>query len=121
MSAIAARASYRGFRLTDRTSRQAEVPQGAIVLPNEHGSAPGLYLAANIAPSKKSPHLFLLPGPPRELQPMFMRSVLPILREIVPQESAVDRRTYRIAGMGESLVEEAVGQCLLEIAGIEIG
>jgi nicotinamide-nucleotide amidase len=121
MTAIADRASHRGFRLTDRTSRQAEVPQGATVLLNEHGSAPGLYLAANIAPPKKSPHLFLLPGPPRELQPMFKRSVLPILREIVPQKSAIDRRTYRIAGMGESLVEEAVGERLLEIAGIEVG
>jgi nicotinamide-nucleotide amidase len=52
---------------------------------------------------------------------MFKRFVLPILREIVPQESAIDRRTYRIAGMGESLVEEAVRERLLEIAGIEIG
>lgn len=121
MAAITGRAARRGFRLTDRTSRQAEVPRGATVLPNEHGSAPGLYLAANVAPSTKSPHLFLLPGPPRELQPMFNRSVLPILTEIAPRESAIDRRTYRIAGMGESLVEEAVGAHLLEIVGIEIG
>ena len=121
MAAIASRAARRGFRLTDRTSRQAEVPRGAIVLPNENGSAPGLYLAANAAPVKRSPHLFLLPGPPRELQPMFRSSVLPILREIVPPESATDRRTYRIAGMGESLVEEAIGERLLEITGIELG
>jgi nicotinamide-nucleotide amidase len=121
MAAIAARAARRGFRLTDRTSRQAEVPRGATVLPNENGSAPGLYLAANAGSANKSPHLFLLPGPPRELQPMFKSSVLPILREIVPQGSVTDRRTYRIAGMGESLVEEAIGQRLLEITGIEIG
>jgi nicotinamide-nucleotide amidase len=121
MAAIATRAARRGFRLTDRTSRQAAVPAGATVLPNENGSAPGLYLAANAASAKKSPHLFLLPGPPRELQPMFRISVMPILREIVPQESAADRRTYRIAGMGESLVEEAIGERLLEIAGIEVG
>jgi nicotinamide-nucleotide amidase len=121
MDAIASRAARRGFRLTDRISRQAEVPQGATVLPNKNGSAPGLYLAANAASAKKSPHLFLLPGPPRELRPMFKNSVLPILREIVPQESATDRRTYRIAGMGESLVEEAIGERLLEIAGIELG
>lgn len=121
MAAIEARAARRGFRLTDRTSRQADVPRGAAVLPNENGSAPGLYLAANIASAKKSPHLFLLPGPPRELQPMFRRSVLPLLRKIVRQESAIDRRTYRIAGMGESLVEEAIGKRLLEISGIELG
>jgi len=121
MAAIAARAARRGFRLTDRTSRQAEVPLGATVLPNENGSAVGLYLAANAAPGKKSPHLFLLPGPPRELQPMFRSSVLPLLRKIVRQESAIDRRTYRIAGMGESLVEEAIGERLLAISGIELG
>jgi len=121
MAAIASRAARRGFRLTDRTVRQAEVPRGATVLPNENGSAPGLYLAAKAAPVKKSPHLFLLPGPPRELQPMFRSSVLPILREIVPPESATDRRTFRIAGMGESLVEEAIGERLLEIGGIELG
>ena len=121
MAAIADRASRRGFKLTDRTSRQANVPQGATVLPNEHGSAPGLYLAANVSRLKKSPHLFLLPGPPRELQPMFQKSVLPILRKIVPRESAIDRRVYRIVGMGESLVEDAVGESLFELGGIEIG
>lgn len=121
LAAITTRAANRGFRLTDRTSRQAGVPQGAIVLPNETGSAPGLYLAAKSAPPRQWPHLFLLPGPPRELQPMFKSSVLPILREIVPQQSVVDRRIYRIAGMGESLVEEAIGDRLLEIPGIELG
>jgi nicotinamide-nucleotide amidase len=117
MNAIATRAATRGFRLTDRTARQADVPEGATVLPNPNGSAPGLYLAANPG----SPHLFLLPGPPRELRPMFQSSVLPILHELVPQKFAVDRRTYRIVGMGESLVEEAIGARLLEIPGIELG
>lgn len=121
LAAITTRAANRGFRLTDRTARQADVPEGATVLPNETGSAPGLYLAAKTAPPRKSPHLFLLPGPPRELQPMFASSVMPILREIVPRESAVGRRIYRIAGMGESLVEEAIGERLLEIPGIELG
>jgi nicotinamide-nucleotide amidase len=121
MAAITARAARRGFRLTDRTSRQAGVPSGATVLPNEHGSAPGLYLAAGAASPQRSPHLFLLPGPPRELQPMFQTSVLAILRKIVPQESAIERRTYRVAGMGESLVEEAIGERLHQIAGMELG
>ncbi|MEY2584087.1 MAG: nicotinamide-nucleotide amidase [Verrucomicrobiota bacterium] len=54
--AIQERAARRGFRLTDRVARQADVPEGATVLPNEHGSAPGLYLPADGA--KKRPHLF---------------------------------------------------------------
>ena len=121
MTAIITRAATRGFRLTDRTARQAEVPEGATVLPNENGSAPGLYLEATATRSKKPTYLFLLPGPPRELQPMFKSSVLPILRRVVPREAIVDRRTYRVAGMGESLVEEAIGQRLLEISGLELG
>jgi nicotinamide-nucleotide amidase len=121
MAAISVRAASRGFRLTDRVARQADVPEGATVLPNDHGSAPGLYLPRNSAAARNSPHLFLLPGPPRELQPMFQSFVLPILRAIVPPDSATDRRTYRIAGMGESLVEEAVGERLLGIPGLELG
>jgi nicotinamide-nucleotide amidase len=117
--AIQERARRRGFRLTDRVARQADVPEGATVLPNEHGSAPGLYLPAD--PATKRPQLFLLPGPPRELHPMFRDSVLPILRSIVPSAAAMDRRMFRIAGMGESLVEEAVGEELLALPGLELG
>ncbi|HYJ06418.1 MAG TPA: competence/damage-inducible protein A [Chthoniobacterales bacterium] len=121
MEAITKRAARRGFRLTDRISRQADVPEGATVLPNEHGSAPGLYLAAEASPGRKRPHIFLLPGPPRELHPMFKDSVRPILREITPRQTATGRRMYRVAGMGESLVEEAIGTQLLEVPGLELG
>lgn len=116
---IQERAARRGFRLTARVARQADVPEGATVLPNEHGSAPGLYLAAD--PDRKHPHLFLLPGPPRELNPMFRASVLPLLRKIVPPGLGKNCRIFRIAGMGESLVEEAVGAELLALPGLELG
>jgi nicotinamide-nucleotide amidase len=119
LRAIEERAARRGFRLTDRVARQADVPEGATVLPNEHGSAPGLYLPTDEA--TRRPHLFLLPGPPRELHPMFRDSVLPILRSIVPGAAAIDRRMFRVAGMGESLVEEAVGADLLALPGLELG
>ena len=119
LRSIQKRAALRGFRLTDRVARQADVPESATVLPNEHGSAPGLYLAADSL--KKRPHFFLLPGPPRELHPMFRASVLPILREIGPVKSVIDRRMFRIAGMGESLVEEAVGAQLLKLPELELG
>jgi nicotinamide-nucleotide amidase len=119
LRAIEERAARRGFRLTDRVARQADVPEGATVLPNEHGSAPGLYLPADDA--TKRPHLFLLPGPPRELHPMFDASVLPILRTIASNETAMNCRIFRVAGMGESLVEEAVGNELLALPGLELG
>jgi nicotinamide-nucleotide amidase len=118
MNAITVRAAGRGFRLTDRVPRQAQIPEGATILPNENGTAPGLYFAARI--DRHRPHLFLLPGPPRELQPMFKSSVVPILRNIIPGDTTTQRTTYRIAGLGESLVEEAIGSRLLGLD-LEVG
>jgi competence/damage-inducible protein CinA-like protein len=120
-ASITERLMTRGIRLTNRILRQARVPRGAQVLPNDNGSAAGLYLAAGLNGAAATPHLFLLPGPPRELHPMFLQSVLPILQQIVSQERAVAYRNYRIVGMGESYVEEAVGAELLAISGLELG
>jgi len=80
-----------------------------------------LYLNANINPKIESAHIFLLPGPPRELQPMFGQSVMPILRSIVRVPAPVERRFYKIAAMGESVVEEKVGRKILAISGVELG
>ena len=121
MEAITTRATRRGFRLTDRVARQADVPEGATVLRNENGSAPGLYLAAVESAMGRRPHIFLLPGPPRELHPMFQDSVLPLLWKIVGGRTPTGRRTYRVAGMGESLVEEAIGAQLIAVPGLELG
>ncbi len=91
------------------------------ILPNENGSAPGLYLKADINPQIRSPHIFLLPGPPRELQPMFRESGMSILRSIVPGPPRFERRFYKIACVGESLIEEAIGRKVLSIPGVELG
>ncbi len=115
------RLQARGIKWTSGIARQADVPAGAQILPNENGSASGLYLKANINPNVASPHLFALPGPPRELQPMFRVAVMPILGSIVQLPTALERRLYKIADMGESLVEEAIGDRVLAIPGVELG
>ena len=113
---ITERFRKRGLRLTDRISRQAYVPEGAVVLTNDFGTAPGLYI-----PSRNGiPHLFLLPGPPRELAPMFTAYALPILRTLVPM-SDLHARIFRTTGIGESYVEKMVGERLLAIPGLEVG
>ena len=114
------RLKTRGIKWASSIARQADVPAGAQILPNKSGSAPGLYLRSNINPAVLSPHLFLLPGPPRELQPMLRDSVMPILRSIVPSRS-IERRIYKIACVGESIVEEAIGAKVLAIPGVELG
>ena len=115
------RLKTRGFKWTARIARQADVPAGAQILLNENGSASGLYFRANINSQSSSPHLFLLPGPPRELQPMFRNSIILILRAILKSPTALDRRTYRIACVGESIIEKAIGEKVLAIEGIELG
>jgi nicotinamide-nucleotide amidase len=121
LASLRQRLRVRGIKWTSGIARQADVHIGAEVLPNENGSAPGLYLRANINVRIQSPHLFLLPGPPRELQPMFRAFVMPILRSIVPASALIERRLYKIADKGESLVEEAIGDRVLAVPGIELG
>jgi nicotinamide-nucleotide amidase len=104
-------------------ARQAQVPDGATVLDNAHGTAPGLYLPPTLLPDgRQSPHVFLLPGPPRELRPMFTEQVVPLIGRLLPAgETPVDCCIYRCVGIGESAVEELVGAGLAKIEGLEIG
>ena len=118
---IRSRLAARRIPTTKRIWRQAMVPAAAKVLANENGTAPGLYLPANINPAIPSPHLFLLPGPPRELQPMFRNFVAPVLHRITAESKKDAMRTFRIANMGESIVEKKIGNLVLAIPEIELG
>jgi nicotinamide-nucleotide amidase len=93
---------------------------GATVLHNPNGTAPGLYLPAQPHGAPTTPHLFLLPGPPRELHPMVADQVLPILEKLLPARPAIEMRMVRVAGLGESAVEELVGERLLALD-LELG
>jgi nicotinamide-nucleotide amidase len=117
--AIRNRLALRGVPMPESIWRQAQVPAGGELLPNENGTAPGIYLRANT--NTPSPHLFLLPGPPRELEPMFRDFVLPILRGLTGDAANIAIRKFRVARTGESVIEEAVGEELAGISGIEIG
>ena len=122
LRAIEARFAQRQLAMSPRNVRQAERPRAATVLENLHGTAPGLYLPPLPVPGTNfaSPHLFLLPGPPRELDPMLHAAALPILRRIAPPPGDVVMRVLRLAGVGESLVEERIGEPLLAL-GLELG
>jgi nicotinamide-nucleotide amidase len=121
LDSLKRRLAGRGIKWAPSIARQAEVPIGGQILPNENGSASGLYLKANINPAIPSPPLFVLPGPPRELQPMFRAFVTPILRSIVEVPRSIQRRLYKIACLGETTIEEAIGDKVLAIPGIELG
>jgi nicotinamide-nucleotide amidase len=115
-SPIRERFEQRGIRMSDRIKRQAYVPKGATVLVNHFGTAPGLYLATD----SKFPHLFLLPGPPREMCPMFEQSALPILRGLVGTVD-LSAAIFRVVGLGESGIEEIISPDLAKIPGLELG
>jgi nicotinamide-nucleotide amidase len=105
---------------------QAMVPNDAQVLWNPHGTAPGL--AMELRPNAfrgngKASWLVMLPGPPRELRPMFIDSVVPLVHKAFPAANPFVCKTFRTTGMGESLVENTVAgplQALVE-AGLELG
>src|SRR5205823_7386533 len=121
LASLKERLRTRGIKWVASIARQAQVPEGSQILPNENGSASGLYLKANINSRIPSPHIFLLPGPPRELQPMFREHAMSVLRSIVKGPTPVERRFYKIAVMGESLIEEKIGKKILAIPGVELG
>lgn len=84
--------------MTENNRKQAMIPRGARVLPNDNGTAPGILL------EEDGRTLVLLPGPPREMQPMFQKEVLPYLCE--RSGSVLVSRNVHIFGMGESQVED---------------
>lgn len=108
----------RGLPINEHIARQAMVPEGACVLPNPAGTAPGLMFEARRG--DRLPLLFLLPGPPRELHPMLRDHVLPRLSALAPGERG-RRVTLRLTGVGESHVEEAVGERIEALPGMEVG
>ncbi len=105
---------------------QAMVPAGARVLPNAHGTAPGLAIEVNPNPFRPAggpAWVVLLPGPPRELRPMFLNSVVPLLLTEFPLAAKFFSRTLKTTGLGESLVEERIAAPLqpLLARGLELG
>lgn len=98
-AAIRDRFEKMGRRVTENNLRQAKIPEGAEVLPNSNGTAPGIWL------KKDGKHLVMLPGPPMELYLMFEEQVLPRLQA----EGLIAKRPYylqlRTCGAGESHLE----------------
>ena len=87
-------------RITKNNYKQTMVPEGAIVMDNHNGTAPGLIM------EKKGKTAILLPGPPNEMVPMFEESLYPYLRKKQPE--IIYSRMVKISGIGESQVAEEI-------------
>ncbi|MEZ5302697.1 MAG: competence/damage-inducible protein A [Verrucomicrobiales bacterium] len=111
--------SQRKAEVNADNRRQAMLPRGAKILTNPHGTAPGLYVPDGVGGAH--PHLFLMPGPPRELKPMFEGQVLPALKSLAGHE--LDQRPckiLRIYGVGESTISNRLFD-LNAMPGLELG
>ena len=101
LSQLEARFAARGWEMPENNRRQAMVPAGAVVLDNPRGTAPGLWM------EQGEKVVVLLPGPPRELEPMFSELSQSRLAERATS-ARLYRRVLKVAGLGESHVEERV-------------
>ena len=90
----------RGYEITKNNWKQAYAPEGAIIIDNENGTAPGLIVEA------EGTHVLLIPGPPNELVPMFQNQMMPYLEKLQP--GVICSTTVKLCGVGESKVETEI-------------
>ena len=99
------RFAARGWKMSANNVKQADVIEGATVLPNPNGTAPGQWLAGNF--DGRSHILLLLPGPPHELKAMFESECVERLRAKLPP-AFIATRVLKVAMLGESHVDQRV-------------
>jgi nicotinamide-nucleotide amidase len=102
------------FPATNRT--QAEIPEGARILTNRHGSAPGIWLEDD-----RGRWVAMIPGVPREMRGMLAEEVLPAIKSRSKAESIVLSGTLRTTGIAESAIAELLGPNFLGEPGSELG
>ncbi len=96
--------SARGREMADSNKKQALVPKNGIVFANDHGTAPGCAI------ERDGHFAVLMPGPPREMQPMFAEKIRPWLLQ--RSDSVIFSRMVRTFGIGESAMAQAVSDLL---------
>lgn len=87
-----------GRKMPECNLKQGYVPEGGRIIENDNGTAPGIII------EKGGKTVIMLPGPPKELKPMFDKSVIPYLEKRT--SSTIKSKILRVIGIGESAVEE---------------
>ncbi|AVK48814.1 putative competence-damage inducible protein [Clostridium beijerinckii] len=91
---------FRERAMTQNNLKQGLIPEGATVINNNNGTAPGVIIEDD------NKIMIILPGPPKEMKPMFEESVKPYLQE--KSDSILVSRVVKILGIGESAVAEEI-------------
>ena len=97
-------------QMSENNVKQAMVPKDSIVIYNENGTAPGIII------ENEKQILIMMPGPPREMKPMFTNQVMPYLAS--KQEYTLVSKVLRIAGVGESTVEMEIRDIIDTLQGM---
>ncbi|SPE23683.1 CinA-like protein [Candidatus Sulfotelmatomonas gaucii] len=116
VAALHARAASWRIPMPQNNLKQAEVLQGATLLPNLNGSAPGQWLDTTFEGYRKL--IALLPGPPHECRPLFDAECVPRLREVVPARS-IAVRTLKAAMIPESQADKLLAPIYTTYADVE--
>jgi nicotinamide-nucleotide amidase len=112
--------AVRNLEMVESNKKQALIPVGGDVLPNPNGTAPGVYLSPRMSGRYRCA-VFLMPGPPRELYPMFHEEVVPRLKALAGVDSVPGMLTMRFVGVGESTLQDEIDAALTAVAGLEVG
>jgi nicotinamide-nucleotide amidase len=91
---------FRQRKMTENNLKQGLIPEGAIIISNNNGTAPGVIIEEN------NKIMIILPGPPKEMKPMFEETVKPYLQK--KADSVLVSKMIKILGIGESAVAEEV-------------
>jgi nicotinamide-nucleotide amidase len=105
LAAIEQRFAARGWKMSPNNAKQADVLEGATVLPNPNGTAPGQWLSGKFDGRERI--VILLPGPPHELKPLFEAECRERLRSKLPP-AFLATRVLKVAMLGESQVDARV-------------
>ena len=116
VAALHARAATWRVAMPQNNLKQADVLEGAMLLPNPNGSAPGQWLDTNFEGYRKL--IALLPGPPHECKPLFDSECLPRLREAAPRRSMAVR-TLKAAMIPESQADKILAPIYSTYADVE--
>jgi nicotinamide-nucleotide amidase len=116
VAALATRAAQWRIPLPSNNLKQADVLEGATILTNPNGSAPGQWLDTTFQGHRKL--IMLIPGPPAECKPLFDEACLPLLRGIVPSRH-IAKRTLRAAMIPESQADKLLAPIYTTYADVE--
>lgn len=102
---------------------QALIPEGSTVFPNANGTAPGLAFPIARRSAPRAAWVVMLPGPPRELYPMFLEQVMPLIQREFPLEAPFTELTLRTTGLGESVIQGEIQESIAPLVkrGLTVG